>query len=96
MRRINPTTVERDDGCIVVSEPTIFRPLDRFAPPLRTELAVLLDDPLEGDLIRDFAEFDGKRWRYVGDFTLITVPVLYFAEFCTLPIIQTDSMEVAA
>jgi hypothetical protein len=96
MNQIDPNITERDDGCIVVAEPTVFKPLDRFDPPKRQELVVLLDDPKEGELVRDFAEWDGKRWRYVGDFTPVVVPVKYFAELCTLPIIQTDSMEVAA
>jgi hypothetical protein len=96
MKRLNETTIERDDGCIVVAEPTVFKPLDRFDPPKRQELIVLLDDPREPELLMDFAEWNGKVWHYVGDYAPVVVPVKYFAELCTLPTIATETMEVAA
>ncbi len=96
MKRLSPTAIERDDGCIVVAEPTVFKPLDRFEPPKHTELIVLVDDPREPDLLMDFGEWDGKEWRYVGDFVAINVPVRYFAELVKLPKLQTETMEVAA
>lgn len=82
---------------VVDTAPIIWHRPEHYDPPGREALFIVYENPRDGKLVREYAEFCGGRWLTVGD--LCPLPngarVVLWAYPPAIPDLEPD-MELAA